>query len=132
MKHLFCWVLGLSLLMAVSLAFAQEAKDWAASASAKRMKNRVKPTEAAIQKGKEIYESKCAACHGVNGDGKGPAGAGLNPKPANFRESLAEKITDGEFFWKITTGRGPMPSFEKQLTRTERWEVINYIHTFKK
>ena len=132
MKRLICWVLGLSLLMAVSLAFAHETMGWAAPAWTKRMKDPVKPTEASIQKGKEIYEQKCAACHGATGEGNGPAAAGLKPKPANLKESLAEKMTDGEFFWMISTGRGPMPSFEKQLTKTERWEVIHYIHSFRK
>jgi high-affinity iron transporter len=40
--------------------------------------------------GKQVYEVNCATCHGQNGDGKGPAGAGLQPPPAAF--------TDGE--WK--------------------------------
>jgi len=94
------------------------------------MKNPVKATKASIQKGKEIYEKKCALCHGVKGDGKGPAAAGLNPKPTNFKESHGEKMTDGEHFWEITTGRGAMPSYEKELTVEERWHVINYINTF--
>jgi len=99
---------------------------------AKKMKNPMKATRASIQKGKEIYEKKCALCHGVKGDGKGPASAGLNPKPTNFRESHGEKMTDEEHFWKITTGRGPMPSYEKDLTADERWHVVNYIDTFMK
>jgi mono/diheme cytochrome c family protein len=41
-------------------------------------------------------------------------------------------MTDGEHFWKITTGRGGMPSFVKDLTEEERWHVINYINTFMK
>ena len=130
MKRLLCWALVLCVSMMVFPVFAHG--DWAAPASAKRMKNPVKPTEASIQKGKEIYGQKCAACHGATGEGNGPAGSALKPKPANLKESLKEKITDGDFFWRISTGRGPMPSFEKQLTKTEIWEVINYIRTFKK
>lgn len=42
----------------------------------------------------------------------------------------SEQVTDGEHFWKISRGRGPMPSFEKDLTVEERWHVINYINTF--
>ena len=38
----------------------------------------------------QVYEANCATCHGPNGGGDGPAGAGLQPPPANF--------TDGE--WK--------------------------------
>ncbi len=112
------------------LVFAHEKTGWMAPEKAMKMKNPVKATKASIQKGREIYEKKCALCHGVKGDGKGPAGAGLNPKPTNFKESHGEKMTDGEHFWKITTGRGPMPSYEKDLTVEERWHVINYINSF--
>jgi mono/diheme cytochrome c family protein len=133
MNHrIFCWALGLSLVIGATLIFAHEKTGWIAPESAKKMKNSIKPTKASIQKGKEIFEQKCALCHGDKGDGKGPASAGLNPKPTNFRESHGGSMTDGEHFWKITTGRGPMPSYEKDLTVEERWHVINYINTFMK
>jgi mono/diheme cytochrome c family protein len=127
-----CGILGLSLVAVTSFASAHEKTDWIAPGQAKKMKNPVKATKASIQKGKEIYEKMCALCHGAKGDGKGPAGANLNPKPTNFMESHGEKMTDGEHFWKISTGKGPMPSYEKQLTVEERWHVINYVNTFGK
>jgi mono/diheme cytochrome c family protein len=126
------WVTVLSLTAMVALVSAHEKTGWIAPAEAKKMKNPVKATKASIQKGKEIYEKKCSLCHGEKGDGKGPASARLNPKPTNFKESHGEKMTDGEHFWKITTGRGGMPSFAKDLTEEERWHVINYVNTFMK
>jgi mono/diheme cytochrome c family protein len=131
MKHrVFCWVLVWSLIAIGALAFAHEMTGWMAPDEAKKMKNPIRATKESIQKGKEIYEKKCALCHGIKGDGKGPNSVGLNPKPTNFKDSHGEKMTDGEHFWKITTGKGPMPSFEKNLTVEERWHVINYINTF--
>jgi mono/diheme cytochrome c family protein len=133
MKHrIFCLVLVWSLIATGTLVFAHEMTGWIAPEEAKKMKNPIKATNTSIQKGKEIYEKKCALCHGIKGEGKGPNSVGLNPKPANFRDSHGEKMTDGEHFWKITTGRGQMPSFEKDLTVEERWHVINYINTFSK
>jgi mono/diheme cytochrome c family protein len=114
-----------------TLVFAHEKTGWIASGSAKKMKNPIKPTKVSIQKGKEIYKKKCALCHGVKGDGKGLSSEGLNPKPANYKEHHG-KMTDGEHFWKITKGKGPMPPYEKDLTVEERWHVINYINTFTK
>jgi mono/diheme cytochrome c family protein len=105
---------------------------WVAPEEAKKIKNPIKATKASIQRGKEIYEKKCALCHGIKGDGKGTASAGLNPKPTNFKDSHGEKMTDGEHFWKITTGRGRMASFARDLTEEERWYVVNYINTFSK
>ena len=115
-----------------TFAFAHEESGWIAPEKEKKVKNPVKATKESIQKGKEIYDKKCALCHGDKGDGKGPASGGLDPKPTNFKESHGEKMTDGEHFWKITTGRGPMPSYEKDLTVEERWHVINYVNTFMK
>ncbi len=124
------WIPGLILTILAVMVFAHEKTGWIAPESAKKIKNPTKATKASIQKGKEIYEKKCALCHGEKGDGRGPAGAGLNPKPTNFKESHGEKMTDGEHFWKLTTGKGAMPSYEKDLTAEERWHVINYINTY--
>lgn len=43
-----------------------------------------KPSPAVLAKGKAIYNMHCAACHGAKGDGNGPAGMALNPKPRNL------------------------------------------------
>jgi len=130
--RIFYWLLGLGLLTVTALVFAHEMTGWVAPEEAKKIKNPIKATKASIQRGKEIYEKKCALCHGIKGDGKGTASAGLNPKPTNFKDSHGEKMTDGEHFWKITTGKGGMPSFAKDLTEEERWYVVNYINTFSK
>jgi len=132
MKHrVFCLVLVWSLIATGTLVFAHEMTGWIAPEEARKVKNPIKATKASIQKGKNIYEKKCALCHGVKGDGKGPASAGLNPKPTNFRESHGEKMTDGEHFWKMTAGRGGMPPFVNDLTEEERWHVINYINSLR-
>jgi len=132
MKHrFFCWALILIFLTITVLVFANEKTGWIAPEDAMKMKNPIKATKASVQKGKEIYEKMCALCHGVKGDGKGPVSGGLDPKPADFIEHHG-KMTDGEHFWKMTTGRGAMPSFEKDMVREERWHVINYINTFMK
>ena len=131
-SRIFYWLLGLTLVGVTVFAFAHEMTGWIAPEEAKKMKNPIKATQASIQNGKEIYEKKCALCHGIEGNGKGPNSAGSNPKPTNFKDSHGEKMTDGEHFWKITTGKGGMPSFAKDLTEHERWHVINYINTFSK
>jgi mono/diheme cytochrome c family protein len=39
----------------------------------------------ALNDGAQKYLVYCQACHGVNGDGKGPASVGLRPPPRDFR-----------------------------------------------
>ncbi|MBZ0179053.1 MAG: cytochrome c [Melioribacteraceae bacterium] len=44
------------------------------------------PTSDFIAKGKDLYQTNCASCHGAEGRGDGPAGAVLNPPPRSFYE----------------------------------------------
>jgi mono/diheme cytochrome c family protein len=48
--------------------------------------------DADATKGKELYTSNaCNSCHGDSGMGDGPAGAALNPKPRNFKDTAGYK-----------------------------------------
>ena len=51
--------------------------------------------------------------------------------PADWTSAKLAKETDGELFWKISNGRGPMPPW-KHLPDQERWELVNYIRTLQK
>lgn len=42
-------------------------------------------TPQAREQALSIFAERCAVCHGVDGDGAGPAAASMNPKPADFR-----------------------------------------------
>jgi mono/diheme cytochrome c family protein len=39
-----------------------------------------------LNHGHELYVTYCSACHGMEGDGKGPAAVGLRPPPRNFKQ----------------------------------------------
>lgn len=45
---------------------------------------------------------------------------------------MMKKATDGELFWKMTTGRAPMPSWQDRLSETQRWELVNYLRELTK
>ncbi len=44
------------------------------------------PTKEMIELGKEEFDKVCSACHGTGGNGDGPGGAALNPKPRDFHQ----------------------------------------------
>ena len=74
------------------------------------------PTLAIAQKGdaaagKALYDRKCAGCHGVKGDGNGPAAELLTPRPRDFtsgvykiRSTVNRVPTDQDIFRTITDG----------------------------
>ncbi len=56
-----------------------------------------------LRRGHEVYTKQCAGCHGATGDGKGPAGAYLNPPPRDYRNGV---------FKFASTPRGSKPRRE--------------------
>jgi mono/diheme cytochrome c family protein len=101
--------------------------EWKAPGEEKAKKNPVKGVGSA----KKTVETNCVPCHGASGKGDGPAAAALPTKPADWTSAKVQAETDGELFWKISNGRGPMPPW-KSLPEKDRWEVVNYIRTLKK
>jgi putative copper export protein/mono/diheme cytochrome c family protein/peroxiredoxin len=81
-----------------------------------------------IAHGQELYRGNCASCHGVSGQGDGPAGAGLSPRPADLTAPHTNDHTAGDMFWWLTHGlRKAMPGFADALSEDDRWDVINFI-----
>jgi mono/diheme cytochrome c family protein len=53
----------------------------------------------------EIFNTRCAACHGSFGRGDGPGAAGLNPKPRNYADAAWQNVvTDEEIEKAIVYG----------------------------
>jgi cytochrome c oxidase cbb3-type subunit 2 len=60
--------------------------------------------------GPQLYSRYCAACHGEDGDGNGPAARFLYPKPRNFRQ--------GQF--RLVTTTNQVPSDDDLMRVVER------------
>ena len=81
--------------------------------------------------GKKLAETNCASCHGASGKGDGPAAAALNPKPADWTSAKVQSESEGELFWKISNGRGPMPPW-KHHSEKDRWDLVTYVKSLGK
>ena len=64
------------------------------------------PAPAAAAGGaKEIFASRCTACHGESGKGDGAAAAALNPKPQDYtNKAWQAEVTDEELKKAIVGG----------------------------
>lgn len=91
------------------------------------------PTIPLVLKGADIYNARCASCHGLMGFGNGQASSSVRPRPADLAWSLSGPETKDDFlFWTIAEGGAQfgtsMPAFKKpDLTDEQIWQVITYM-----
>jgi mono/diheme cytochrome c family protein len=115
----------------VALAAVNGARNWSATAAARKLKNPVPATSDSLAAGQQLYREHCERCHGEKGDGKGEKAYELSVAPGDFTDvQKMGRVTDGELFWQITRGRLPMPSFETKVSEEGRWQLVDYIRTF--
>jgi len=105
---------------------------WMAPAEEAAKANPVEATEASITKGKAIFQEHCMICHGKEGKGTGALAGSLDPKPADLTGRMIRMHPDGDIFYKISKGRGAMPSWEMTIPEEDRWNLVNYIRSLSK
>ena len=120
-----CWI---------NTAAAADSKSdkWVSPPESAAKKNPTASTPESIAAGQKIYLKTCAMCHGKTGDADGPAVIELNIHPAKLSDPQLLTQSEGALFWKITTGKKPMPAYGKRLSEADRWNLVNYIRTLPK
>lgn len=137
-------LLGAVLAGATALAqTAQKPAPWIAPQQEKDRPNPVPVTEEAFKRGRVLFQRHCSMCHGEKGRGDGPAArmhaqrAGRAPRDLTSPK-VQELMTDGEIFWKLSTGlkedgRIIMPGFGEEITKEEdRWRLVHFVRLFGK
>jgi mono/diheme cytochrome c family protein len=115
-----------------SFTVPQDATKWVAPATAEKTVNPIASDAASIAAGKVLFTKNCEQCHGKKGRGDGPKSAELEKQVGDMTTADFAAQSDGAIFWKMTQGRKPMPSFKKEMSDDQRWQVINYIRGFAK
>ena len=88
-----------------------------------------------LKLGASVYLDRCASCHGVTGNGNGPAAQYLDPKPRDYRQGIFKFTSTGrskprkaDLMRTVKYGaRGTsMPSF-RWLDQSELSAVVDYV-----
>ncbi len=89
------------------------------------------PDDANLELGKERYDIYCSPCHGLYGDGDGRLNNQF-PNPPSLHTDKVRNWKDGRIFHIMTEGQNIMPSYAKQITREQRWAIINYVRALQR
>lgn len=114
------------LMLIPAVGFAQQ---WPVPPEKKARLADSKFTEETLKAGTQIYQINCKSCHGDPGKNNVTK---LVPPPPDPVSDMMQQNTDGELYYKVQEGRGPMPAFKNSLTSIEIWQVICYIRSFNK
>ena len=128
-----------------ALAIVMFTTSGLALAADKPSKPKPETTAELVEQGKTIYFRRCSFCHGLLGDGNGPAADYLDPRPRDFTlgtfkfrtTQSGELPTDEDLFRTVSRGLSGtgMQAFDNDLIKNglseqERWAVIYYVKTF--
>jgi mono/diheme cytochrome c family protein len=129
-------VAGLFSLVLPSLGSVAYVQGWQIPQAALTEASPFSPTRTVLAKGKTLYVTHCAKCHGPEGKGDGPDKTNdLAHRPADLTDAFrADLNPDGVLFYKIWNGRAQptMPAFRTKLTRNDVWVVVEYVKTLRK
>jgi mono/diheme cytochrome c family protein len=124
------------LLAAGAAAVALAHDDWKAPAAERARTNPVPSSPMAVAQGRALYQKHCRSCHGDTGKGDGDRAEYAPRKPHDLTDpGLQQKFTDGEAFWKISTGRREkgdviMPAFAAKIPQEDdRWRLVHFVRT---
>lgn len=129
MKNILSKSVSLLIVFTFCLIYNSFAQEWIVPENKKKKTSSFKFSSVSVSEGEAIYLKTCQSCHGLPGKGNF---ALLNPSPGDLSTEKFQKQLDGELFYKLTTGRGLMPSFKNVLKEEDRWKLISYIRSFNK
>jgi mono/diheme cytochrome c family protein len=118
--------LGAAGVLALTLG-PDPARKWVAPDEYRQMANPGDAHAASVETG-GLFMENCATCHGAAGAGDGPGSRVLEgPHAEHGRCGLGRRQTDGEWFYKIATGKDPMIGYEDFLEDVEIWHLVNFV-----
>jgi|GEM_PF-2049913 len=81
------------------------------------------------QKAKELFSKHCARCHGEDGKAETQEGLDLG---ATLTSERVKKMSQAKIISIIKEGKGAMPPFGKEISRSEISLLADYVKKFSK
>jgi mono/diheme cytochrome c family protein len=102
-----------------------------AEAAGREMINPVPVTKELLELGRKHYTTFCQPCHGPR------AAARMTltkryPAPPSLHSKKVRDDCDGRIYHVITVGQNAMPSYASQISRADRWAIINYVRVLQR
>jgi mono/diheme cytochrome c family protein len=95
-----------------------------------QVKNPLEPlTGKELEEAGRLFNINCAVCHGAKGEANGPLAA----KVGGVKSIIAASpgYSDGRIFFVMEYGQNNMGSYASQLSREQRWRIVQYIRTLE-
>jgi S1-C subfamily serine protease/mono/diheme cytochrome c family protein len=86
-----------------------------------------------LGRGREIFLSDCAVCHGARGGGDGDAAESLDPPPTSFRDRRMNLVSAHQVFGATLNGvpGTAMPTWRGARAVGELWDVAFFVMTLR-
>jgi mono/diheme cytochrome c family protein len=85
-----------------------------------------------LQRGQQVFDIVCAACHSKVGDGNGtPKRINAMAVVGNLHDKRIVELTDGELFNTVSYGKGLMQGYAGTLPIQDRWAAIAYLRALQ-
>jgi mono/diheme cytochrome c family protein len=126
------FALTLALLAGLAGAGSAQYHGWLIPEGGQSEKSPLTADAETLERGRTLYLSHCARCHGADGRGSGPHPEFMGDLSDELRAGLN---TEGVLFYKIWNGHtmqhriqvDDMPAFRDTLTRDEVWSVVEHL-----
>jgi mono/diheme cytochrome c family protein len=93
------------------------------------------PEPDVIARGRDLYQTECAICHGQTGRGDGPLGKTQYPPASDLTRPRTQTKSDGQLYWLIAHGINltGMPAWGEKYggpnNDDEIWSMVAYIRS---